>query len=118
MSDIHHHQQQAEDAARTLAMIALNVGCACRRCGQPFKAEKVKARFLAGLRVKCRLCGWYGVWRDQTVLAASSLNCRQFLVLWYRYRTGRQQYQVAHTVGVAQSTVHEWRERLEGGFGP
>lgn len=104
--------EQAESAARQLAMVLLNVGPYCRHCGKPFRTAKATASFLAGKRVKCASCSWYGTWRDGTILHNNPLSCLKFIALFYRYSLGDKPQQVAVHLRISAAIVRQWQQRI------
>ncbi len=106
-----------DDITRPLVMKIVGVDPACRSCGAEL-SEKVQASFMAGKRVQCGACGWYGNWRFGTVLDASRLSNIQFLALFFRYTVPGDAPAIAKHLGIADpGTVRDWRDRILSAMG-
>lgn len=110
--ELHLFKKIADDSARVLAMQALGVMPGCRSCGEKLTGRS-EVSFLAGKRVKCPSCDWYGTWRDNTPLHRSTLSDRVFLILWHNYTAPDSQSGIAEALGISPTTVREWRERIQ-----
>jgi len=93
-------------------MAALGVTPTCRRCGEEL-SPRAQRSFLAGKRVKCPNCDWYGNWRHNTPLARSTISNLQFLALFYKFSLPDEVPDIAVTLGLSPTTIREWRGRIQ-----
>lgn len=99
-----------DNAARPLVMALLGITANCRQCGAELSAASAVS-FTQGKRVKC-ICGWYGVWKDNTALAGARLSNIQFLALFFKYTLPNDAPAIAEQLGLSAATVRAWRERI------
>ena len=103
---------QVEDGLRPLVMKTLGVPVACRACGAELSA-KSRTSMLAGKRVKCPSCEWYGNWRDNTVLERSTISNLQFITLWNWSTLPTEAYKLSCQINLSPTTVAAWRKRIK-----
>ena len=98
-----------DDKSRNLAMSILGVQPCCPKCGGSF-SQKVETSFVAGQRVKCGQCDFYGNWRYGTKLEGARISNTQFLALFFKYTLPNDAPAIAKTLGLDPGTVRTWRE--------
>lgn len=100
-----------DEMCRPLVMAIVGVRPACRQCGAGFSA-RVQASFMAGKRVHCPRCNWYGTWRFNTVLDCSRISNMHFLALFFRYTVPDDVPAIARHLGIDAKTVGNWRRTI------
>lgn len=107
------HQLIDDNLVRPLVMGILGIKPTCRACGADL-SEVSRRSLMAGKRVKCSAgCGWYGTWRDNTLLSGSRISCLQFLALFFRYTLPEDVPTLADHLHVTTDTVRFWRDRIQ-----
>ena len=107
------HQRIDDSLVRPLVQAILGITPVCRACGSAFTDVSARS-FMAGKRVKCSAgCGWYGTWRDNTLLSGSRISCLQFLALFFRYTLPEDVPSLADHLHVTTDTVRFWRDRIQ-----
>jgi len=105
------YSSEFDDKSRALVMAIVGVRAQCPKCGAVF-SQRVQSSFLAGQRVKCNHCEFYGNWRFGTLLEGSRLSNTQFLALFFRYTLANDAPAIARQLNLDPGTVRDWRERI------
>lgn len=88
---------------------------ACPECRAEILTPRALVSFWSGARVCCKECGKYFDARTGTVLAGTTLDFRQVLLLSLLLSVGIPARQVAVRLRLHESTVRDWRDRLSLG---
>jgi len=97
---------------RPAVMAILGIRPVCRSCGAEL-SEQSRRSLLAGKRVKCQAgCGWYGNWRDNTILSGSRISNVQFIALFFRFTVPDEIPAIAAQLQITVDTVRFWRDRV------
>lgn len=78
---------------------------------------KVQARLLAGKRVQCVQCGFYGTWRYGTELHAARISNSQFIAMLFGFLlfptpTSTDFSRISATLEIDINTVKSWHTKI------
>jgi len=88
---------------------------ACPDCGRDIPTGKGIAAFWEERAVRCGGCGRHFDARTGTMLEGTRLDCRTVFVLALLLGLGLPARQVAARLGLHETTVRDWRDRLSLG---
>lgn len=87
----------------------------CAGCGNDIISDRQRAAFMGLKRVCCKDCGrWFDA-KTGTILSATTLEPRQVLLLALLLGIGRPVAEISARIGIHESTVRDWRDRLTTG---
>ena len=100
-----------DELARPMIIKLLGIRPVCPGCGTDLSA-KSQSSLMAGGRVKCPRCDFYGNWRFGTILHNSRLSNTQFLALFFKYTLPDDAPAIAKHLNIDPGTVREWRDKI------
>ena len=100
-----------DNVARKMVMTLINIEPVCRSCGAEFSV-KVRESFMAGKRVNCTICKWYGNWKYGTKLDGARITSIQFLFLYIKFISPNDIPAIAKLLRLDPGTVRQWRDRV------
>lgn len=89
---------------------------ACPDCGRDIPTEKGISAFWEERSVRCGGCGRHFDARTGTFLEGTRLDCREVFILALLLRIGMPTRLIADRLGLHETTVRDWRDRLSLGI--
>jgi transposase-like protein len=87
----------------------------CPHCDQVIGDERRQETFWRRGRLRCNKCGRYFDAHTGTILAGTSLDYREIYLLAFLLGAGLPVREVSKRLGINESTVRDWRDRLTHG---